>query len=124
MVAPCVSDQRVKALHQIRSPLLPTPAGHGYCLGRSCIASVNSLVPFAAGCLLTLCGGGAYASSMEPIELGKSTAPADTAVTAEQSHLQHSSVQMRSAAIREGDLPLEFKKSAGPRGHNLINLSF
>ena len=98
--------------------------GHGYGLGRSCTDAVKPLVPFAAGCLLTLCGAGAYASSMEPIELSKSTAPADTAVTAEQSHLQHSSVQMRSAAISEGDLPLEFKKSAGPRGHNLINLSF
>ena len=61
---------------------------------------------------------------MEPIELSKSTSSADAAVTAEQSHLQNSSVQLRSAAIREGDLPLEFKKSAGPRGHNLINLSF
>jgi hypothetical protein len=45
-------------------------------------------------------------------------------VAAEQSHLQAASSQMRSGVTRDGDLPLEFKKPTGPRGHNLINLSF
>jgi hypothetical protein len=45
-------------------------------------------------------------------------------VAAEQSHLQAASAQMRSGVTRDGDLPLELKKPTGPRGHNLLNLSF
>ncbi|MBM5819767.1 MAG: hypothetical protein FJ070_06720 [Cyanobacteria bacterium K_DeepCast_150m_m2_101] len=64
------------------------------------------------------------ASSMEPIELTKAQPVAEQPVAAEQSHLQAASAQMRSGVTRDGDLPLEFKKPTGPRGHSLLNLSF
>ncbi len=79
---------------------------------------------FAAGCLLACSGAPANASSLEPIELPKAQPAMEQPVAAEQTHLQAASSQMRSGATRDGDLPLEFKKPTGPRGHNLINLSF
>jgi len=78
---------------------------------------MNVVALLAAGCLLSLSGAGAYASSTEP-------ASPESAVAAEQTHLQQSSSQMRGEATRQGDLPMEFNKPAGPRGHNVINLSF
>jgi hypothetical protein len=53
-----------------------------------------------------------------------SLTPVNEPVVREQAHLQSASSQMRRDAIREGDLPMEFKKPSGPRGHNLINLNF
>ncbi len=79
---------------------------------------------FAAGCLLACSGARANASSMEPIQLTKAQPSVDQPVATEQSHLQAASDEMRSGVTRDGDLPLEFKKPTGPRGHNLINLSF
>jgi hypothetical protein len=80
---------------------------------------MKSFVLLAAGWLLACSGGGAHASSLEPMET-----PTNLPVAAEQTHLQQSSSQMRGEAISDGDLPLEFKKPSGPRAHNLINLSF
>ncbi len=85
---------------------------------------MKSLALFAAGCLLACSGARANASSMEPIELSKAQPAVEQPVVAEQSHLQAASSQMRNDVSRDGDLPLEFKKPTGPRGHNLINLSF
>jgi hypothetical protein len=31
---------------------------------------------------------------------------------------------MRQGVSRDGDLPLEFKKSTAPKAHHLLNLSF
>ena len=85
---------------------------------------MKSLALFAAGCLLACSGARVNASSMEPIELSKAQPAVEQPVAAEQSHLQAASSQMRNGISRDGDLPLEFKKPTGPRGHNLINLSF
>ena len=85
---------------------------------------MKSFALFAAGCLLACSGSAVNASSMEPIELTKAQPVAAQPVAAEQSHLQAASAQMRSGVTRDGDLPLEFKKPTGPRGHNLLNLSF
>ena len=79
---------------------------------------------FAAGCLLACSGASANASSLEPIEFTKPQPTMEQPVAAEQSHLQAASAQMRSGVTRDGDLPLELKKPTGPRGHNLLNLSF
>jgi hypothetical protein len=43
---------------------------------------------------------------------------------AEQSHLQSASLEMRTDAMREGDLPQEFKRPTGPKAHHLLNMSF
>ncbi len=85
---------------------------------------MKSLALFAAGCLLACSGARANASSPELIELTKARPAMEQPVAAEQTHLQAASSQMRSGVARDGDLPLEFKKPTGPRGHNLINLSF
>ncbi len=86
---------------------------------------MKSLALFAAGCLLAWCNGArANTASMEPVQSTKAQPAVEQSVAAEQSHLQAASSQMRSGVTRDGDLPLEFKKPTGPRGHNLINLSF
>ena len=85
---------------------------------------MKSLALLATGCLLAWSGLPANASSIEPIEHPKTAPAIEQPVVAEQSHLQAASSAMRSGISRDGDLPLEFKKPTGPRGHNLINLSF
>ena len=85
---------------------------------------MKPFVLFAAGCLLACSGARANPSSMEPVELSQAQPAMEQPVAAEQSHLQAASSQMRRSATSEGDLPLEFKKPTGPRGHNLIQLSF
>jgi hypothetical protein len=85
---------------------------------------MKSTALLVAGCLLAMSGFSANASSIEPIELPKTAPAVEQPVVAEQSHLQAASSAMRSVISRDGDLPLEFKKPTGPRGHNLLNLSF
>ena len=85
---------------------------------------MKSFALFVVGCLLTCSGVSANASSLESIELTQAAPAVEQSVAVEQTHLQAASSQMRSGVTRDGDLPLEFKKPTGPRGHNLINLSF
>lgn len=74
--------------------------------------------------LLAGSGWGLNASAMEPMGVGTSTATAEQPVAAEQNHLQAASSQLRSGASRNGDLPMEFSKPAGPQAHPLLNLNF
>jgi len=81
------------------------------------IRLMKTLALSAASVLLLGSGLGVHASPVAP-------PPVEEPVASEQAHLQAASTQMRGDAIREGDLPMEFKKPTGPRGHQLINLSF
>jgi hypothetical protein len=78
---------------------------------------MKTFVLFFSASLLLGSGLASHASPVSPT-------PVDEPVSREQAHLQSASSEMRGDAIREGDLPMEFKKPSGPRGHNLINLSF
>ena len=81
------------------------------------IRLMNSFLLLVSASLLLGSGLAVHASPVSPT-------PVDEPVVSEQAHLQAASSQMRGDAIREGDLPMELKKPSGPRGHNLINLSF
>lgn len=85
---------------------------------------MKSFALLAVGCLLACSGARANASSMEPMQHSQAQPTLEQPVAAEQSHLQAASSQMRRGVTLEGDLPLEFKKTNGPKAHHLLNLSF
>jgi hypothetical protein len=69
------------------------------------------VVLLAAGTLLVPCASIAAPLEQEPLTL-------------EQVHLQAASDRYRGEVPDDGNLPLEFRQSDAPRGHNVINLSF
>lgn len=77
-----------------------------------------------SGCWLAIGASRVHAAPMDPLELSRSTATVEQPMLAEQSHLQSASLEMRTDAMREGDLPQEFKRPTGPKAHHLLNMSF
>lgn len=79
----------------------------------------------AAACgLLVGSGLTLNASAMEPIVLSTALPPADYGFSGEQAHLEAVSARYSVEVPDDAALPLEFKKPSGPKGHNVINLSF
>lgn len=66
----------------------------------------------------------AKASPMEAIVLQKSSSQHEVGIHAEQAQLQQASERSRVEVSQDEHLPLSFRRSEGPKGAPLLNISW
>jgi hypothetical protein len=88
-------------------------------------ALINSAVRVSVFALVLAAASAAPAMAKEPGAGASTPGPVDhQAIANEQSHLQTVSAGYSVQVAHDENLPLQFRRSDAPKGHNLLNLNF